>query len=92
MDYFPSSCGAESLSTLLDEVSLLRHSASASGGQTLPMTEAVRNFRYFVVDNATIVAVLEEPLGSQDQASRGPEGICALLKLYTIHSNAIFDI
>jgi hypothetical protein len=43
VEYFPSSCGAESLSTLLDEVSLLQHS---DANAHLPMAEAVQHFRY----------------------------------------------
>ena len=61
-EYFPSSCGAESLSTLLDEVALLRHCGT---GEIVPMTEAVGHFRYFVVDNSIVMAVLEEPLGNE---------------------------
>lgn len=64
VDYFPSACGAESLSSLLDEVSLLQHCNSLNG-EILPMSEAVQNFRYFVVDNSTIMAILEEPLGNE---------------------------
>ena len=64
VDYFPSVCGAESLSSLLDEVSLLQHCNSLNG-EILPMSEAVQNFRYFVVDNSTIMAILEEPLGNE---------------------------
>lgn len=64
VDYFPSACGAESLSSLLDEVSLLQHCNSLNG-EILPMSEAVQNFRYFVVDNSTILAILEEPLGNE---------------------------
>ncbi len=93
--YFPSAVGAESLSTLLDESSLLRHCHAAArvgdaraGGETVvPMSEAVQSFRYqtrekgersrqkdlfykcryFVIDNGTIAAVLEEPLGNDQE-------------------------
>ncbi len=76
--YFPSAVGAESLSTLLDESSLLRHCqatsskpgvGAAAGEAILPMSEAVQSFRYFALDNGTVAAVLEEPLGN-DQDSQ----------------------
>jgi hypothetical protein len=78
--YFPSVCGAESLSSLLDEVSLLRHCNSWPGGQ-VPREAAVERFRYFVADNATMLALLEEPLGNDQDPQptvtvliRGPFG------------------
>ncbi|XP_058804059.1 ral GTPase-activating protein subunit beta isoform X2 [Phymastichus coffea] len=78
--YFPSVCGAESLSSLLDEVSLLRHCNSWPGGQ-VPLQTAVERFRYFVADNVTMLALLEEPLGNDQDPQptvtvliRGPFG------------------
>ncbi|KAK9303950.1 hypothetical protein QLX08_004534 [Tetragonisca angustula] len=78
--YFPSACGAQSLSSLLDEVSLLRHCNSWTGGR-VPRQAAVERFRYFVAENATILALLEEPLGNDQDPQptvtvliRGPFG------------------
>ncbi|KAJ8675024.1 hypothetical protein QAD02_010810 [Eretmocerus hayati] len=77
--YFPSVCGAESLSSLLDEVSLLRHCNSCTRAMT--REAAVERFRYFVADNATMLALLEEPLGNDQDPQptvtlliRGPFG------------------
>ena len=68
VDYFPSACGAESISTLLDETSILRHCNALLGpNDSISMSEAIQNYRYFVVDNSTILAVLEEPLGNDQE-------------------------
>lgn len=61
--YFPSECGAESLSSLLDEVSLLKHCNSWPGDCTDRQT-AVERFRYFVAEGSIMLALLEEPLGT----------------------------
>ena len=66
VEYFPSACGPESLSTLLDEASLIQH-CNSFNGEIMPMSEAVQQFRYFVVDNSTILAILEEPLGNDQE-------------------------
>jgi hypothetical protein len=66
--YFPSPCGPESLSSLLDETALLRHCNSWPGGNVGPEA-AVERFRYFVLENTTLLALLEEPLGND-------QGIC----------------
>ncbi|XP_024939049.1 ral GTPase-activating protein subunit beta isoform X11 [Cephus cinctus] len=78
--YFPSVCGAQSLSSLLDEVSLLRHCNSWMGGRVVRQA-AVERFRYFVAENATMLALLEEPLGNDQDPQptvtvliRGPFG------------------
>ncbi|XP_067010015.2 ral GTPase-activating protein subunit beta [Anabrus simplex] len=78
--YFPSPCGAESLSSLLDEVSLLKHCNSWTGGE-VTREMAVERFRYFVVENSTVLALLEEPLGNDQDPQptvtvliRGPSG------------------
>ncbi|XP_048505289.1 ral GTPase-activating protein subunit beta isoform X3 [Athalia rosae] len=78
--YFPSACGAQSLSSLLDEVSLLRHCNSWTGGRVARQA-AVERFRYFVAENATMLALLEEPLGNDQDPQptvtvliRGPFG------------------
>lgn len=68
------------MSSLLDEVSLLRHCNSWTGGR-VPRQAAVERFRYFVAENATILALLEEPLGNDQDPQptvtvliRGPFG------------------
>ncbi|XP_066599368.1 ral GTPase-activating protein subunit beta isoform X2 [Prorops nasuta] len=78
--YFPSACGAQSLSSLLDEVSLLKHCNSWTGGHVAKQA-AVKRFRYFVAENATMLALLEEPLGNDQDPHptvtllvRGPFG------------------
>ncbi|GFG30495.1 hypothetical protein Cfor_08118 [Coptotermes formosanus] len=79
--YFPSPCGAESLWSLLDEVALLRHCNSWPGGDNLSREMAVDRFHYFVVENSTVLALLEEPLGNDQDPQptvtvliRGPFG------------------
>lgn len=67
MGYFPSPCGAESLSCLLDEVSLVKH-CNSWRGENITQQVAVTKFRYFVLENSTLLALLEEPLGN-DQGS-----------------------
>ncbi|KAJ8308235.1 hypothetical protein KUTeg_013109 [Tegillarca granosa] len=54
---FPPPCGPESLFSLLDEKALLKYSKG-----TLP--EQGSPFRYFVLENSIIVALLEQPLGN----------------------------
>lgn len=67
--YFPSECGPQSLSSLLDEISLYKHCNStpdAAGGDGGSVTheQAIQKFKYFVTENSTILALLEEPLGN----------------------------
>ncbi|XP_049763292.1 ral GTPase-activating protein subunit beta isoform X1 [Schistocerca cancellata] len=78
--YFPSPCGPESLSSLLDEVSLVKHCNSWPGGE-LSQEAAIEHFRYFVIENSTVLALLEEPLGNDQDPQptvtvliRGPFG------------------
>lgn len=78
--YFPSPCGPESLSSLLDEVSLVKHCNSWPGGE-LSQEAAIDHFRYFVIENSTVLALLEEPLGNDQDPQptvtvliRGPFG------------------
>ena len=67
--YFPSSCGAESLSTLLDEASLLSQCNSWSGDQAaISRAESVQAFRYFVIDQSVILGILEEPMANDQEA------------------------
>ncbi|RZF35527.1 hypothetical protein LSTR_LSTR010218 [Laodelphax striatellus] len=63
--YMPSPCGAESLSCLLDEVSLAKQCNSwTANDDQLSQQSAVAKFRYFVLENSTVLALLEEPLGN----------------------------
>lgn len=61
---FPSVCGAESLSSLLDEVTLLRHCNTWGGSDQLTRDTAAQHFRYFVAQNSIMLALLEQPLGN----------------------------
>ncbi|KAK7085953.1 hypothetical protein SK128_026618, partial [Halocaridina rubra] len=61
---FPSVCGAESLSSLLDEVTLLRHCNTWGVSDQLMRDAAVQHFRYFVAQNSIMLALLEQPLGN----------------------------
>ncbi|XP_063707016.1 ral GTPase-activating protein subunit beta isoform X2 [Culicoides brevitarsis] len=60
--YFPNSCGPHSLSSLLDEVALIKH--CKADGAAVTHEQAVHKFKYFVTENSTILALLEEPLGN----------------------------
>ena len=83
VDYFPSACGAESISTLLDEASILRHCNALLGpDDVVPMSEAIQNYRYFVIDNSTILAVLEEPLGNDQEPHLQGASVTLLLRTY----------
>lgn len=61
--YFPSECGPESVSSLLDEVTLLQYCNSWPNNCTDQST-AVERFRYFVTEGSVMLALLEEPLGN----------------------------
>ncbi|XP_077290167.1 ral GTPase-activating protein subunit beta isoform X2 [Arctopsyche grandis] len=54
---FPSACGSASLGSLLDERTLARHC-------TPSIKSATHRFRYFVADDSTLLALLEEPLAN----------------------------
>ncbi|XP_069158153.1 ral GTPase-activating protein subunit beta isoform X4 [Procambarus clarkii] len=78
---FPSVCGAESLSSLLDEVTLLRHCNTWGGSDQLTRDTAAQHFRYFVAQNSIMLALLEQPLGNHQDPQptvtaliRGPFG------------------
>ncbi|CAL4091038.1 unnamed protein product [Meganyctiphanes norvegica] len=80
---FPSVCGAESISCLLDEVSLLRH-CNTWDTQHLTRDTAAQHFRYFVAQNSILLALLEQPLGNHQDPQptvtaliRGPFGRAA---------------
>ena len=54
---FPSPSGPASPCSLLNEDTLIRYSRLSSTSH--------RNFRYFVLDNSVILAMLEQPLGNE---------------------------
>jgi len=64
--YFPSACGAESLSPQLGEQELAAHCHTLARDQELTHAEAVKAFRYFVIDQSVVLAILEEPLGNSE--------------------------
>ncbi|XP_055920308.1 ral GTPase-activating protein subunit beta isoform X4 [Eupeodes corollae] len=64
--YFPKEFRAsETLSSLLDEVSLVKFCNSVDA-KTLTREQAVQKFKYFVTENSTILGLLEEPLGNAE--------------------------
>ncbi|XP_053677256.1 ral GTPase-activating protein subunit beta isoform X2 [Anopheles nili] len=82
IDYFPNECGKQSLSSLLDEVVLAKHS-NTSGEYVgeLSQEQAIKKFKYFVTENSTVLALFEEPLGNDQDPQptvtiliRGPFG------------------
>lgn len=54
---FPSPSGPASTCSLLNEDTLIRYARLSSTGAS--------NFRYFVLDNSVILAMLEQPLGNE---------------------------
>lgn len=54
---FPSLSGPSSMCSLLNEDTLIRYSRLTSTSRD--------NFRYFVLDNSVILAMLEQPLGNE---------------------------
>uniref|UniRef100_A0A1A9W0F5 Rap-GAP domain-containing protein n=1 Tax=Glossina brevipalpis TaxID=37001 RepID=A0A1A9W0F5_9MUSC len=81
--YFPSECGPESISSLLDEVALMKHcnSLDTTNSSSITTEQAISKFKYFVTENSTILALLEEPLGNDQDPQptvtlliRGPFG------------------
>lgn len=78
--YFPSECGPESVSSLLDEMALLQHCNSCPTDCS-NQEKAVEKFRYFVSEGSVMLALLEEPLGNDQDPQptvtvliRGPFG------------------
>lgn len=64
---FPSECGPHTLSSLLDEITLHKHcnsNPSENSNVSVTAEQAIKKFRYFVTENSTIFALLEEPLGN----------------------------
>ncbi|XP_014834121.1 PREDICTED: ral GTPase-activating protein subunit beta [Poecilia mexicana] len=58
---FPSPSGPASTCSLLNEDTLIRYARLSATGAT--------NFRYFVLDNSVILAMLEQPLGNEQNPS-----------------------
>ena len=54
---FPSPSGPASTCSLLNEDTLIRYARLSATGPS--------NFRYFVLDNSVILAMLEQPLGNE---------------------------
>ncbi|XP_030759935.1 ral GTPase-activating protein subunit beta isoform X2 [Sitophilus oryzae] len=78
--YFPNQCGPESISSLLNEISLLRQCSSSNANYN-DLSNAVEKFRYFVTEGSVMLALLEEPLGNDQDPQptvtlliRGPFG------------------
>lgn len=86
--HFPAECGPESLGSLLDETTLLRHCAISCGTPIATdghfqrlQSCSVERFRYFVAEGSILLALLEEPLGNDQDPQptvtmliRGPFG------------------
>lgn len=60
---FPSPSGPASTCSLLNEDTLIRYARLSATGAS--------NFRYFVLDNSVILAMLEQPLGNEQSECRG---------------------
>ncbi|CAA9993032.1 unnamed protein product [Nesidiocoris tenuis] len=56
-NYFPSPCGAESVSSLIDENVLLGYAS----------VNSVEAFKYFVLHDNILLALLEDPLGNHQE-------------------------
>jgi hypothetical protein len=56
VDFYTAFCGAESLSSTIDEVSFLY----LSSGEMLSTLQAAQNFRYFVLDNNILLGIFED--------------------------------
>jgi len=74
--YFPSECGPESISSLLDELALMKHCNSMVPAAAASSEQAIAKFKYFVTENSTILALLEEPLGNDQDPQ--PTVTCTL--------------
>lgn len=65
---FPTECGPESISSLLDELALLKH-CNSWPTDCIDQSAAVERFRYFVAEGSVMLALLEEPLGNDQVKS-----------------------
>lgn len=67
--YFPKEFGAsETISSLLDELSLVKYCKSIDDATKSCITadEAIQKFKYFVTENNSVLALLEEPIGTEE--------------------------
>uniref|UniRef100_A0A3B3SSD5 Ral GTPase-activating protein subunit beta n=1 Tax=Paramormyrops kingsleyae TaxID=1676925 RepID=A0A3B3SSD5_9TELE len=67
---FPSLSGPSSMCSLLNEDTLIRYSRLTSTSRD--------NFRYFVLDNSVILAMLEQPLGNEQSKWRSATERCLM--------------
>lgn len=67
---FPSPSGTASTCSLLNEDTLIRYARLSATGAS--------NFRYFVLDNSVILAMLEQPLGNEQSQSSGDTSTCGV--------------
>jgi hypothetical protein len=61
--YFPNPCGIQSTSSLLDEMTLMKH-CNSGGSQE----QAIQKFRYFVTENSTVLAILDDQIGNSEDS------------------------
>lgn len=61
--YFPNPCGIQSTSSLLDEMTLIKH-CNSGGSQE----QAIQKFRYFVTENSTVLAILDDQIGNSEDS------------------------
>ncbi|KAL7044929.1 hypothetical protein ACKWTF_002104 [Chironomus riparius] len=61
--YFPNPCGIQSTSSLLDEFTLIKH-CNSGGNQE----HAIQKFRYFVTENSTVLAILDDQIGNSEDS------------------------
>ncbi|XP_047737392.1 ral GTPase-activating protein subunit beta [Hyalella azteca] len=77
----PASCGVELVSSQLDECTLLQHCNVSTLHDPVTLLTATQHFRYYVSQNSTLLALLEQPLGNHQDPQpsvtaiiRGPFG------------------
>lgn len=61
--YFPNPCGIQSTSSMLDEFTLIKH-CNSGGSQE----HAIQKFRYFVTENSTVLAILDDQIGNSEDS------------------------
>lgn len=91
--HFPNECGPQSVSSLLDEITLYKHcNSNPSENNSVSVTpeQAVQKFRYFVTENSTVLALLEEPLGNDQDPQ--PTVTCKLLVFSAFTSYSFIDL
>ena len=88
---FPSVCGAESLSSLLEEVTLLKHCNTWGGSDPITRDAACQHFRYFVTQNSIVLALLEQPLSNNQGIYLTDSFLFKILKFY-IHKKIFISV